>query len=156
MRVMNQNLFSSRHSGAELLVSIVLVAALLLTPAASYAGAVGPNRSFANRHVLTPASSQGSVVSATVSRVGSDFQVSWTTTGDVEKVRVEEGTSHEQIANLVGEVSGITIMTVTGLDPTSAITSASRAEEAMGSLRLNVGCRRSACSTSATSAATRP
>ena len=37
--------------------------------------------------------------------------------GDVDKVKIEEGTTPQQIENLVGEVSGITIMTVTGLDP---------------------------------------
>jgi protein-tyrosine phosphatase len=32
-------------------------------------------------------------------------------------VRVHEGSSPEQIANFVGEVSGISVMTVSGLDP---------------------------------------
>src|SRR4030095_4803758 len=96
------------------------VAALLLTPVASAAGFFGPNRpigSLRNMHASAPVSAQGSVVSATVTRVGSTFQISWTTTGDVEKIRIEEGTSPQQIENLVGEASGITIMTVTGLDP---------------------------------------
>ena len=114
---MKPNLFSIRYSALEPFVRLVLVATLLLTPVVSYAGAVGPTRSSANTHVLTPVASQGSVVSATVTRVGSDFQVSWTTAGSVEKVRIEEGTSPEQIGNLVGEVSGIMVMTVSGLDP---------------------------------------
>jgi protein-tyrosine phosphatase len=114
---MNQNLLPIRYSAPKLLVSFGIVAAMLFTPAASVAGSFGPNRSGANMHVLAPVSAQGSVVSATVTRVGSGFQISWTTTGDVEKVRIEEGTSPEQIENFVGEVSGITVMTVTGLDP---------------------------------------
>src|SRR5438128_301410 len=40
---------------------------------------------------------QGSVISATVTRVGSNFQISWTTTGDVTSVEIKEGTSPEQI-----------------------------------------------------------
>jgi hypothetical protein len=32
----------------------------------------------------------GSVVSATVTRVGSDFQISWTTTGEVQTVRIDQ------------------------------------------------------------------
>ncbi len=117
---MNRNLVIIRHSTDKLLISFGLVAALLLTPVASAAGFFGPNRpigSLRNMHASAPVSAQGSVVSATVTRVGSTFQISWTTTGDVEKVRIEEGTSPQQIENLVGEASGITIMTVTGLDP---------------------------------------
>src|SRR2546423_1085410 len=60
---------------------------------------------------------QDSVASVTVIRIGSDLQISWTTTGDVKKVKIKEGTSPEQIDNEVAEVSGITTMTVTGLDP---------------------------------------
>jgi protein-tyrosine phosphatase len=114
---MNINLLSIRHSAAELLVSFSLAAALLFTPAASDAGSFGMNRSLANMHALAPVSAQGSVVSAAVARVGSGFQISWTTTGVVETVKIEEGTTPQQIENLVAEVSGITIMTVTGLDP---------------------------------------
>jgi protein-tyrosine phosphatase len=114
---MKANPFSIRYFARERFVSLILVAALLLTPVASYAGAFGPSHSLPNAHVLTPASSQGSVVSATVTRLGSDIQVSWTTAGIVEKVRIEEGTSPEQIGNMVGEASGVTVMTVTGLDP---------------------------------------
>ena len=114
---MNRNLLFIRHSADELLVSFGLVAALLFAPVASAAGFFGPNRSLRNMHAPAPVSAQGSVVSATVTRVGGGFQISWTTTGDVDKVRIEEGTSPQQIENLVGEVSGITIMTVTGLDP---------------------------------------
>ena len=61
--------------------------------------------------------SGGSVVSATVARVGSDFQISWNTTGDTT-VRIIEGTSPDQIDNQIAEVSGITSTTVTGLDLT--------------------------------------
>jgi len=114
---MNRNLLSIRHSAAEMLVSFGIVAALLFTPAASDAGSIGPNRSLGNVHALASVSARGSVVSATVTRVGSDFQISWTTMGDVDTVKIEEGTTPQQIENLVGEVSGITIMTVTGLDP---------------------------------------
>src|SRR5690242_13102022 len=98
---MKADLFAIRYFARERSVSFVLVAALLLTPVASYAGAFGPTHSLTNAHALTPVSSQGSVVSATVTRVGSDFQVSWTTAGVVERVRIEEGTSPEQIGNLV-------------------------------------------------------
>lgn len=64
------------------------------------------------------ANPSGSVVSATVTRVGSDFQISWTTTGDVSTVKIKEGTSPEQIENQVAEVTGITSTTITGLDLT--------------------------------------
>lgn len=114
---MNQSMLSIRYSAIKLLASLGLVAALLFTPAVGVAGSFGPNRSGANMHVLAPVSAQGSVVAAMVTRVGSDFQISWTITGPVDKVRVQEGTSPGQIENLVGEVSGITVMTVTGLDP---------------------------------------
>ena len=114
---MNINLLSIRYSAAELLVSFGLVATLLCTPAASDAGSFGPNRSSGNMHALATVSAQGSIVSAAVTRVGSAFQISWTTMGNVDKVKIEEGTTPQQIENLVGEVSGITIMTVTGLDP---------------------------------------
>lgn len=114
---MNRNLLSIRYSVAEMLVSFGIVAALLFTPAASDASLLGPKCSSGNRPALVSVSAQGSVISAMVSRVGSDFQISWTITGDVDKVKIEEGTSPQQIDNLVGEVSGITIMTVTGLDP---------------------------------------
>jgi len=67
---MKPNLFSIRYSALEPFVRLVLVATLLLTPVVSYAGAVGPARSLANAHVLAPASSQGSVVSATVKALG--------------------------------------------------------------------------------------
>ena len=70
---------------------------------------------------LTPgasADSPGSVGSATVTRVGSDFQISWTITGDVSTVKIKEGTSPEQIDNQVAEVTGITSTTITGLDLT--------------------------------------
>jgi len=77
VRTMNRNLLSIRCSATELLVSFGLVAALLFTPAVSDAGSFGPNRSLANMHALAPASAQGSVVSAAVTRVGSDFQISW-------------------------------------------------------------------------------
>lgn len=114
---MNQNLLSIRYSAPKLLVILGLVAALLFTPAPGAAGSFGPNRSRANRHALAPVPTQGSVVAASVTRVGSDFHISWTTAGNVERVRIDEGTSPEQIENLVGEASGITAMTVTGLDP---------------------------------------
>jgi protein-tyrosine phosphatase len=114
---MSRNLLSIRHSAAEVLVSFGLAAALLFTPAPSDAGSFGPNRSLSNRHALASVSAQSSVISAAVIRVGSDFQISWTTTGVVEKVKIEEGTTPQQIENLVGEVSGVTVMTVTGLDP---------------------------------------
>src|SRR6185369_3938351 len=113
LHTMNINRLSIRYSAAELLVSFGLVAALLFTPAASDAGSFGPNRSSGNMHALATASAQGSIVSAAVTRVGSAFQISWTTMGDVDKVKIEEGTTPQQIENLVGEVSGITIITVT-------------------------------------------
>jgi protein-tyrosine phosphatase len=117
MLTMNRDLLSIRYSATELLVSFGLVAVFLFTPAAGEAGSFGPNPSSGNMHALASVSAQGSVVSATVTRVGSDFQVSWTTAGAVEKVKIEEGTTPQQIENLVGEASGVTIMTVTGLDP---------------------------------------
>src|SRR4051812_47448848 len=116
---MDQNLLSGRYSVSRLLVHIGLVVALLFTTAVSHAASFGPYRSSANQPLLAPVAAQGAVVVATVTRVGSDFQISWTTTGDVDKVRIEEGTSAEQIHNPVGEVSGTTAMTVTGLDPNS-------------------------------------
>ena len=64
------------------------------------------------------ANPSGSVVSATVTRVGSDFQISWTITGDVSTVKIKEGTSPEQIENQVAEVTGITSTTISGLDLT--------------------------------------
>ena len=70
---------------------------------------------------LTPgarADSPGSVGSATVTRVGSHFQISWTITGDVSTVKIKEGTSPEQIENQVAEVTGITSTTISGLDLT--------------------------------------
>ncbi|HZS04169.1 MAG TPA: tyrosine-protein phosphatase [Blastocatellia bacterium] len=91
-------MFSTLSSAVRLLVSVVL-AALLLAPAGQAAPA------------------PGSVISATVIRVGSDFQISWTTSGDVSQVKIMEGTSPEQIENHIAEASGITSVTVTGLDP---------------------------------------
>src|ERR1051325_5745699 len=53
---------------------------------------------------FTPTSTlQDFVVSATLIRIGSDLQISWTTTGDVKKVKIKEGTSPEQIDNEVAE-----------------------------------------------------
>jgi hypothetical protein len=104
---MNNKLLSIRYSAAKLVASFGLAAALLFTPAASDAGSFGPNRSLGKLPTLASVSARGSVVSATVSRVGSNFQISWTTAGDVEKVKIDEGTSPEQIDNPVGEVSGI-------------------------------------------------
>ena len=60
----------------------------------------------------------GFVVSATVTRVGSDFQISWTATGDVSTVKIKEGTTPGQIENQVAEVTGITSTTISGLDLT--------------------------------------
>jgi len=94
---MKQNLSSIPSSACELLVSL-LVAALLSTQA------VGQ---------------QGSVVGATVTRAGSSFQINWTTAGSVNQVKIFEGTSPEQIENLVAEPAGGTVVTVTGLDPNS-------------------------------------
>lgn len=59
----------------------------------------------------------GSLASATVTRVGNDFLISWTTTGAVNQVTIKEGTSPEQINNQVANVSGGTSTTVSGLDP---------------------------------------
>ncbi|HKQ72253.1 MAG TPA: tyrosine-protein phosphatase [Blastocatellia bacterium] len=93
---MNRHLFSTLFSTARPLFSFILIAASQLTPA--------------------PAA-HGSVVSATVTRVGAAFQISWTTTGDVSSVKIKEGVSPGHIENLVAKVSGITSTTVTGLDP---------------------------------------
>ena len=110
---MNPKLLSLLHSTPEWLVTFGLVTALLLTPPSSLSSSLGSSHRFTNM----PAT-QGSVVAAAVTRVGSDFQISWATIGDVEKVRIEEGISPEQINNLIAEVSGVTVKTVTGLDPT--------------------------------------
>lgn len=59
----------------------------------------------------------GAIVSATVTRVGDDFQISWAATGEVKRVKIKEGTSPEQINNHVADVSGATSALVTGLDP---------------------------------------
>jgi len=106
---MNRSLYSNSHPVAGLLVLLGLVAGVFFTQSAMAAGAVGTNSSLDN--------TQATVVSATVTRVGSNFQVSWTTAGDVDRVKVQEGTSPEQIDTTVGEVSGVTTITVTGLDP---------------------------------------
>jgi protein-tyrosine phosphatase len=63
------------------------------------------------------ADSPGSIVSVTVTRVGSNFQISWTITGTVSMVRIKEGTDPEYIDNQVAEVTGITSTTISGLDP---------------------------------------
>src|SRR4030095_714324 len=60
----------------------------------------------------------GSVVSATVTRVGSAFQITWTTTGDVSTVKIKEGTTPEQIENQGADVAGGTSATISGLDLT--------------------------------------
>jgi protein-tyrosine phosphatase len=114
---MRQNLLSTRYSARELLVSFALITALLLTPAAALASSSRPNPSRASEPEASPGGGKGSVVSGTVTRVGSSFQVSWITNGDVNKVKVEEGTSPEEIGNLIAEVSGSSAITVTGLDP---------------------------------------
>src|SRR5262249_3453253 len=94
---MKQNLSSIPCSACEMLVS-VLVAALRSTQA------VGQH---------------GSVVGAAVTRTGSSFQINWTTAGWVNKVKIFEGISPDQIENLVVEPAGVTVVTVTGLDPNS-------------------------------------
>src|SRR5262245_20664069 len=92
---MKQNLSSIPYSARELLVS-VLVAALMCIQALGQ---------------------QGSVVGATVTRTGSSFQINWTAAGEVNRVKIFEGTSPEQIENLIAEPAGVTVVTVTGLDP---------------------------------------
>jgi len=59
------------------LVTLTLVAAASLAPS-------------------TFADQPGSLVSATVTRVGNDFLISWTTTGEVKKVKIDEGTLHQR------------------------------------------------------------
>ncbi|MFL6211920.1 MAG: tyrosine-protein phosphatase [Pyrinomonadaceae bacterium] len=69
---------------------------------------------------LTPATradKPGSLVTASVTRVGNDFLISWTTTGEVQQVKISEGTSPDDIKHKVADVSGGTATTVTGLDP---------------------------------------
>jgi protein-tyrosine phosphatase len=73
-------------------------------------------KSYGVGFMASAANSSSSVVSAEVTRVGSNFQISWATTGELSTVRISEGTSPDQIDNQVAEVSGITSTTVTGLD----------------------------------------
>ena len=65
----------------------------------------------------TLAAPPGSIVSATVTRIGSSFQVSWTTSGDIRSVRVREGTDPDQIENSMGMFDGMSVATLSGLDP---------------------------------------
>ena len=67
---------------------------------------------------VTVENPSGSVVSATVTRVGSGFQISWIITGDVPTIRISEGTSPDQIDKPVAEVNSVTSTTITGLDLT--------------------------------------
>jgi protein-tyrosine phosphatase len=59
----------------------------------------------------------GAITSATVTRIGNDFLLSWTITGEVDRVKIKEGSSPELIDHHVAEVSGVTYTTVTGLNP---------------------------------------
>src|SRR5262249_13701908 len=93
---------SARRRRSQALFALIL--ALAFIASASFALSVGANL-------------PGSVISATVTRVGGDFQISWVVTGDVSKVRIEEGVNPEQIENLVAELSGVTSTSVSGLDP---------------------------------------
>ena len=96
------------------LVALCLGVVFTLSNGVSATSAVGNEHNF----FALVANPLGSVVSATVTRVGSDFQISWTITGDVPTVSIKEGTSPEQIENQVAEVIGITSTTITGLDLT--------------------------------------
>jgi protein-tyrosine phosphatase len=58
-----------------------------------------------------------SIVSATVTRIGSDFQITWAAAPDVGRVTIAEGTSPDAIDNPVADVTGISDALVTGLDP---------------------------------------
>jgi protein-tyrosine phosphatase len=58
-----------------------------------------------------------SILSATVTRIGTDFQIAWTAAGDVDHVTIDEGTSPEEIVNRVADVSDVSVAIVTGLDP---------------------------------------
>jgi hypothetical protein len=96
------------------LVALCLGVVFTLSNGVGATSAVGKEHNF----FALVANPLGSVVSATVTRVGSDFQISWTIAGDVPTVSIKEGTSPEQIENQVVEVTGITSTTITGLDLT--------------------------------------
>jgi protein-tyrosine phosphatase len=96
------------------LVALCLGVVFTLSNGVSAAAPIGNKLNF----FALAANPSGSVVSATVTRVGSDFQISWTITGDVSTVKIKEGTNPEQIENLVAEVTGITSTTISGLDLT--------------------------------------
>ncbi len=63
------------------------------------------------------ATEQGTVVSATAERAGTSFVLSWTTGGDVQRVTIFEGTSPDQIQNVVADTEGVASIVIEGLDP---------------------------------------
>jgi protein tyrosine/serine phosphatase len=67
--------------------------------------------------VLLAAPIESSILSATVTRIGTDFQIAWTAAGDVSRVTIDEGTSPDEIVSRVADVSGVSVAIVTGLDP---------------------------------------
>lgn len=84
---------------------VVFAAACLL--AASYGSAAGPLAD----------TRPGEVVSAAVTRIGSSFQLAWSTVGEVVSVSIREGSNPAEIENPIATVNGTSILTVTGLDP---------------------------------------
>ena len=56
---------------------------------------------YGSGNFVTVENPSGSVVSATVTRVGSGFQISWVITGDVSTIRISEGTTVHTISSVV-------------------------------------------------------
>src|SRR6266567_6742202 len=101
----------------QLIKLVALCLGVVFTLNSIGVGATARNGNQPNSFALA-ANPSGFVVSARLTRVGSDFQISWTITGDVSTVKIKEGTNPEQIENLVAEVNGITSTTISGLDLT--------------------------------------